>query len=240
MKLRDVIASITKLGPEELIMAVPDLHGHWQAAQSAIRVIESLPGTQAIFLGDYIDRGPSPFRTIEILIGAMSKNPGWKFLMGNHEFELLRSLELGFDTMGEQSSSFGEYHASGGIPNPHLAFLESLIGYHETTHLIFVHGGLLASAEPLEKRSLFELTWTYDISPEWDGKKIVRGHRLTPCPREWSTHIDLESGVWLEDGCLTIGVLRAHPAPGEATLLGWVEISADGMRVRIRQALESE
>ena len=70
------------------VIVFGDIHGCYKAANTAITLAEGL-NVSAIFLGDYVDRGSSSMKVLEILINAKEKHPDWIFLRGNHDQMLL-------------------------------------------------------------------------------------------------------------------------------------------------------
>ena len=75
------------------IIAFGDIHGCFKAATSAVQLANKEKAL-AVFLGDYVDRGPDSIKTLEVLIEAKKQNPEWIFLRGNHDQML---LDLIFD-----------------------------------------------------------------------------------------------------------------------------------------------
>ena len=94
-----------QLPPNTALFAIGDIHGHHDLLGPMLASIEEkiakLPeGTtaQIVFVGDYIDRGPSSPKTIEMLLDfeqRMQSTPNVKttFLCGNHEEFFARLLE---------------------------------------------------------------------------------------------------------------------------------------------------
>nr|WP_287935661.1 metallophosphoesterase [Algoriphagus sp.] len=76
----------------DLIIAFGDIHGCFQAAAKAVEISEELD-TKAIFLSDYVDRGPSAVKTLQILIDAKMKHPDWIYIRGNHDQMLLDLID---------------------------------------------------------------------------------------------------------------------------------------------------
>ena len=128
----DVHGEVGKL--EELMSRLPrDLH-------------------RVIFLGDYINRGPASKEVLDILV-ALSSEPQYCFLAGNHEVALLRGLDTGdlgqFLSMGGATAIrsyirdpsppdvLSELRAS--IPDPHLQFLRSLEERYEDGEILATH-----------------------------------------------------------------------------------------------------
>jgi serine/threonine protein phosphatase 1 len=85
-----------------LIITIGDIHGCFDPLKALMRNLEHLSKyfkVEYIFLGDYIDRGPSTKAVLDYLI-ALKENAN--FLMGNHEQMLMmyhRGHEL-FDRIG--------------------------------------------------------------------------------------------------------------------------------------------
>ena len=73
-----------------MIVAIGDIHGCFDPIKALIRTIEGyrneVEDIEYIFIGDYIDRGPSTKEVLDFLIDLKAKKI---FLMGNHEHMLL-------------------------------------------------------------------------------------------------------------------------------------------------------
>ena len=218
-------------GMSGLVAAVADIHGCFQAARTAINVIETL-GVSAVFLGDYIDRGPSSHKTIDILMVAKKEHPDWTFLLGNHEQMLLEAIETVFKyKVAPRLGAAAEYLAAGKFPREHEFFLRCLETFKEMENLLFVHGGIQHYPHlPVQAQPLQELLWSYEISPDWRGKKIVRGHEIVRTPTEHRTHISLNTGCGCQ-GPLTVGIVQDTPEVSNR-LLGYFQISEYGTLIR--------
>ena len=165
-----------------------DIHGCYKAAEIAIKLAEE-ENALAVFLGDYVDRGPDSIKTLEVLIEAKKQNPEWIFLRGNHD-QMLLDLILGqtepniefkvpngLSSNEETTKVFLKWQSSTVLlKNEIVSFLESTIFYHETEHCIFVHAPLKDSNIPLSKKLEEELIWNYDLNPIWEGKQFMHGH----------------------------------------------------------------
>ena len=159
-----------------------------------------------IFLGDYIDRGPSSFEVVEYLVALKKLFPKTVFLKGNHE-EMLENYLSGIDKM--------TYLVNGGqqtldsylsrprqpddplIPQEHLDFFNSLLLYYETENYIFVHAGL-RNKVPLEEQNAEDLLWIRNkfIQTKHDfGKQIVFGHTPLPEPLLQPNKIGIDTGA---------------------------------------------
>jgi len=174
------------------VIAFGDIHGYIQAAESDVSLAERL-GVKAVFLGDYIDRGPSGIKTIQSLIRTRAKHPDWIFLRGNHEQMLMDLIvvkhkpdDLGILTDGsrfnysESKDAFEEWEKLPDYERRAITgFLMDTEMYYETTPFIFVHAVLRDTGQEIVDKSAEELLWNYSYYPEWQGKTFIHGHRLT-------------------------------------------------------------
>lgn len=130
------------------------IHGHYKAALKAVQLAEEKQA-QAIFLGDYVDRGPSALETLRILIEAKENHPDWIFLRGNH-YQMLLDLINGHATIADigtvisgnfdyaqTAKSYEEWQQTGNDEKTVVFdFLNKLEYYHETKKYIFCHAVL--------------------------------------------------------------------------------------------------
>ena len=153
---------------------IGDIHG---CVDEIDRLLDTLAPTAAdtvVFLGDYIDRGPSPKGVIDRLLRLRREGPRCVFLKGNHE-----DMFLGF--LGERGSfgqaflgngggptlssyglrgQFGEVRAAQ-LPPEHLEFLRSLQLRYEHGAFLCVHAGV-DPARPLAAQRDEDLLWIRD------------------------------------------------------------------------------
>lgn len=140
-----------------------------------------------VFIGDYIDRGPSSFEVVEYLIDLKRRFRKIVFLKGNHEVMFEKYLS-GFNRPtylvngGQQTlESYLKRRRKSGdslIPRPHLDFFESLSLFYQTDKYIFVHAGLMENV-PLDMQEPADLLWIRDsfIQSSYDfGKRVIFGH----------------------------------------------------------------
>ena len=172
----------------QLILAFGDIHGCFKAAETAVIVAEE-KNTQAIFLGDYIDRGPSAVKTLHVLMQAKQNHPDWIFLRGNHDQMLIDLIlgnanvaDIGRALQGEfgywqAAKSFREWKELASTQRDKIFdFLNATALYHETSEFIFSHALLRDTQESIDEKSSEELIWNYDYEPFWKGKHFVHGH----------------------------------------------------------------
>lgn len=166
-----------------------DIHGCPKSAKKAIEIAEC-KNIQAIFLGDYIDRGPDSVETLFELIKAKNKNPSWIFIKGNHEqmlSEIIKNNTL-FNKNGklksgdnfsyyETSKTFSAIEESNYI-NTHEVeqFLDELFLFYEDPSFIYVHAVLNNNSIPLISKDQESLLWNYNTQPEWTMKQYIHGH----------------------------------------------------------------
>lgn len=172
-----------------LIIAFGDIHGCYPAAAKAVEICEEKTA-QAIFLGDYVDRGPSAVKTLKVLIEAKKKHPDWIFLKGNHEQMLLDLIlqratptDIGEPIIGgdflywQAAKSLQEWKALDMEGRQEIYdFLNETRLFYETADFIFCHAVLRDTGESLEKKSRDELIWNYEYSPFWEGKRFIHAH----------------------------------------------------------------
>jgi len=170
---------------------VGDIHGHLSKLKKIISAVgEDIKKTDTfIFLGDYIDRGPSSFEVIEYLI-EMSLKYKTVFLTGNHEDMFIKYL-----TDGE---NYSNYISNGGgstiksyiknmnelvLPENHKLFFSNLKLYYEGDDFIAVHAGLNPEISNLKEQDKYDLIWIredfYRYPHKWE-KTIIFGHTPTP------------------------------------------------------------
>jgi serine/threonine protein phosphatase 1 len=169
---------------------IGDIHGCFNNLKNLLKKIINIinDNDTIIFLGDYIDRGPSSYDVIALLID-ISKKYSTVFLKGNHEDMFLKYLggtydfQNYFDNGGMATlRNYREKHGSSGIPSDHRSFFENLVQYYEAEDFIAVHAGLNPDIDKIEDQLPYEMLWTrhqfYRGSRIWP-KTVIFGH--TPC-----------------------------------------------------------
>lgn len=134
-----------------------------------------------IFLGDYVDRGPSTRSVLEKCIKLQEGYPNVIFLRGNHEDMMLSFLGKegkygeswvtngGNKVISEYMNKLWEDLSNSGeawefesiFPPRHLEFLESLEYLVYTNEYIFVHAGIQVY-NTLDRQNKEPLVWTRD------------------------------------------------------------------------------
>jgi len=178
------------------VFAVGDLHGCVDEAEILIRHLESEEGLTnedvVIFVGDYIDRGPSSRGVIELMISLKKQFPRTRFLKGNHEDMLLDFLGFG-GKMGEAFLYNGglETIQSYGIsvfaspeqmvkafPEDHFNFFNTLESMIKVDRFLCVHAGV-NPLRPLTAQNDADIYWIRDdfiLNPHPYDVTVVFGH----------------------------------------------------------------
>lgn len=223
------------------IYAVGDIHGRidlLQKMQAMILADARAEGTDRkllIFLGDYIDRGPSSLEVLDFLIDNEKSNQalGFEsiFLKGNHEDYFMRFLANGdlgkawlnnggaallrnFDLEISAKSSDEEFLETAillrRLLSPRLRqFLTGLRTHYDNGHYFFVHAGIRPGIA-LDQQSVRDMLWIrreFTKSKADHGKIIVHGHTIVEEPEVHSNRIGIDTGAYLSDH-LTCAVIK--------------------------------
>jgi serine/threonine protein phosphatase 1 len=209
-----------------LVYAIGDSHGcvdHLRALHEAILEDAERAAPErrvAVYLGDYVDRGPDPRGLIALLIEEPL--PGFErvHLIGNHEAFLLRFLEdvtvaalwmmngaaatcrsYGVDPAGPSEHAVGDdwlqRELKARIPESHLAFFAGLRPHHLEGDYLFVHAGIRPGI-PLEAQQESDLLWIREpfLSSDEDfGKVVVHGHTPGDAPVVRANRIGVDTGA---------------------------------------------
>ena len=186
-----------------------------------------------IFLGDYIDRGPSSRDVVERLLGDSLPGFAAVRLLGNHEEALLDFLDErsdGLDWLSygglETLMSYGvplkrfpdtsqraaelRVALAAAVPEAHLAFYRSCSLHHTIGDYVFAHAGVRPGVS-LEKQHPADLLWIRDeflrARVALPGKVVVHGHTICDLPQDLGHRINIDTGAFVS-GRLTCLVLR--------------------------------
>jgi len=196
------------------LIAVGDIHGCVDELDALLVAIEPCAGDKLVFLGDYIDRGPSPRGVVERLIELRSSATcDTVFLRGNHEDMMLAFLgERGrhgeaflFNGGRATLASYGipttvpGEEARAKIPDAHLEFIRALELKHVDAPFLFVHAGIapLRSLDDQDEEDLLWIREEFIRNSHPLRSTVVFGH--TP-QREVLWHLPFKIG--LDTGCV--------------------------------------
>lgn len=237
---------------ENKMLVFGDIHGWYKAAEAAVELSEKENAT-AVFLGDYIDRGPYSIKTLECLIEAKKRHTDWIFLRGNHEQMLLDlifrkhkpntkySVPSGSTSNNYTTKVYYEWKSlSEQLKKEIVSFIEETEFYYETDELIFVHAPLKDSNTQIEKKSRDELIWNYDLQPIWQGKRFIHGHAVVDKPTMSNKGLNINTGCGFGGNLTGIFIKIIFPATNlkptfrKQGLIGF-NISESGIRLDDQQ-----
>ena len=187
------------------ILAISDIHGCYDKLKELLDKVQYTQSQdKLILLGDYVDRGQDPMKTL-FFIDELVKN-GAIALMGNHDsmfLDLIQSNQL-------ESALYNNYYYRLGSINTILDYkklpiekrlkinyiLKNLLPYYTLDNYIFVHGGVNSSI-PLEKNDFQDLIWLrneFYYKKAYDNKIVIFGHTPTCNINE-----DGSCKIWYDD-----------------------------------------
>ena len=228
-----------RLPDNYLLYAIGDIHGQDDLLVDLLAKIDvdssSRPASTRIlvFLGDFIDRGPSSAEVIERLRSYRAPRTRLVFLTGNHEEVLLRILDgekaLVADWLrfggAECLQSYGVNPARlrrmlpeqatetvrSAIPPTHVEFLRGLDDSFRAGDYLFVHAGI-RPAVPLAEQVVSDLRWIREpfLADRADhGFVVVHGHTIHQQVEDTGNRIGIDTGAY------RFGVLTALGLQGD-------------------------
>lgn len=207
--------------------AIGDIHGRADLVAPALARMEkearSWSGERpvAVFLGDYVDRGPESRRTLDLLT-QWDAGLETHFLRGNHEQAMLAFLNQAPEMRGWLRHGGAETLVSYGvrppqldaeadalieasnalravIPPAHVEFLEGLERYVQFGDFLFVHAGVDPDKR-LNEQTDRDLMWIR--APFLKAKRrfgpgvVVHGHTPSEAPYRDHRRIGLDTGAY--------------------------------------------
>lgn len=213
------------------IYAIGDSHGcieklvrlHAAILEDSARADAAGPAAErrvAVYLGDYIDRGPGAREILDLLIEQPLAGFESVHLLGNHEAFMLRFLDEAGDPMawllngGDATlrgygvdSGDSSMDLSGGeglraelarrVPRTHRAFLRTLGLHHVEGDYLFVHAGIRPGVA-IEAQDPEDLIWIREpflASSADHGKVVVHGHTPGQDPVIRANRIGIDTGA---------------------------------------------
>lgn len=227
---------------ETIVYAIGDVHGCLDALDALhtkiLRDAETSGCTRkiAVYLGDYVDRGPASkqvidrlieqpldgFETIHLMgnheammidfLADPEIGPGWMFNGGNTTLESYGlSGEFDFETASAETLENLQTAFAEALPDDHQKFLKTLTLCHEIGDYFFVHAGIRPGI-PLDNQSDEDMLWIRDDfldSAADHGKVIVHGHTITWEPQFRGNRIGVDTGAFVS-GTLSALILENH------------------------------
>jgi serine/threonine protein phosphatase 1 len=207
------------------VYAIGDVHGRADLLEALFARIDAdnaahhTPRSIEIFLGDYIDRGPSSREVLDLLI-ARRRGGRLVCLKGNHETyvdEFLRNPPALADwkTVGglntllsygitpsmnsddreqqELADAFGRT-----LPDQHRQFLNGLALSYTCGDYFFVHAGVrpCSSLRNQLQQDLLGIREDFLLHEEDFGKIVVHGHTPVMQPDIRSNRINIDTGAY--------------------------------------------
>lgn len=224
--------------PGRRIYCVGDIHGRLDLLDGMLGRItadlaeDPVSDVLFVFLGDYLDRGPSGYGVVDRL-ATLSTIVPTVFLKGNHEAVLIdflwQPLVLPFwKSMGGYQTllSYGlvpplqpterdcqqvAEALIAAMPDSHRGFFEALRLSHTDGDYLFAHAGI-APGRPLEAQTEHDLLWIRDAfltSTRRHDKFVVHGHTPVKEPEIRPNRINIDTGAYAT-GRLTCLVLDGN------------------------------
>jgi serine/threonine protein phosphatase 1 len=211
-----------------VVYAVGDVHGQHRLLEDLLAQIQADAESHdrdtriLVFVGDYVDRGPSSRLVVERVAAGV---PAFETiaLKGNHEQVLLDFIadpELwevyrrlgGIETLVsygvDRDLLVGSNVAAGTIhraflavfPPQHHAFLRSLHLSYDCGDYHFVHAGVRPGT-PLDRQTEADQLWIRDqfltAGDVFDGRIVVHGHTPAREPERCSFRIGIDTGAYM-------------------------------------------
>lgn len=224
------------------IYAIGDIHGRADLLDRTISRIDThVAGNPVarpiiLFVGDYVDRGPSSKNVIDLLIGIAGARET-VFLRGNHEEFMLNFLSTpsmlrewgragGLETLmsyGLQPTLNSDSAVqielakalAAALPQEHRRFLDSLFPFFSCGGYFFAHAGVRPGVALREQKSE-DLLWIRDeflLHEEDFGKVVIHGHTPVPEIDVRPNRINIDTGAYITGrlSCLVLEKDRFEP-----------------------------
>jgi serine/threonine protein phosphatase 1 len=226
----------SSLPPGWRIYAIGDIHGRVDLFDSLAETIRQDALDQdyetcfAVFLGDYVDRGPNSAQVLDRLASQAFPTP-FVALRGNHEAVMLEFLEDenvldkwrhfgGVETLASYNVDVSDVMRGRGfkaaqqalrrtLPSSHLAFLEGTRLSYTIGDYFFCHAGVRPGIA-LDAQEPRDLLWIRDeflTSSQRFSKRIVHGHNPAETAELLPNRINADTGAYATN-VLTAVVLQ--------------------------------
>jgi serine/threonine protein phosphatase 1 len=187
----------------------------------------------AVYLGDFVDRGPDSRGVLDRLIDMPLPDCESVHLAGNHDRWLARFLtdvsvappwlrHGGVETLqsygvappralDRDSLLVAQAALAVAMPAAHRTFLDRLPASHMEGDYFFAHAGVRPGV-PLAEQTEHDLIWIREeflMSNTDFGKVVVHGHTPSPTPERHANRIAVDTGAFMT-GRLTAAVLEGN------------------------------
>jgi serine/threonine protein phosphatase 1 len=220
------------------LYCIGDIHGRADLLERLHQaIVDDASGfagqLQALYLGDYIDRGEESSRVIELLLQQPLEGFECIHLLGNHEQSMLGFLTDpvamaswlsfgGMATLFSYGVGLGRIPGTGdlellrgkleeNLPHRHRRFLEDCALYHREGSYYFVHAGVRPGVA-LERQRVEDQLWIREEFIESranHGAIVVHGHTVTAQAELCPNRINIDTGAY-RTGVLTALVLEGE------------------------------
>jgi serine/threonine protein phosphatase 1 len=223
--------------PGRIVYAIGDIHGEDALLLDLLARLRNDAADRgarpvAVFLGDYVDRGPGSRAVLDILAAPPLPDFDIHLLKGNHEQAMLDFLAdplagavwLEYGGLATLSS-YGVGLAPGApgparlmemrnqldalLPQAHRQLLTSLRPWVTHGDYVFVHAGIRPEV-PLTAQREQDLLWIREPFLDWPDrheKMVVHGHTVRPAPQLMANRIGIDTGAYAT-GILTAVALE--------------------------------
>ena len=182
------------------LIAIGDIHGEIDKLNKLLDKLDLQQEDTIVFLGDYIDRGLYSRQVVDKLI-ELSKYCHCEFLMGNHEYYLLKMFEG--DKYAKQFfleyggvQTIDSYGSIENIFKTHSNFFNNLKPYYLTEKYLFVHAGIRPD-KTLKEQDTFDMLIIRDNFINHKHKlkqKVIFGHTPFKKPYIEDDKIGIDTG----------------------------------------------
>lgn len=174
----------------ERTIVIGDIHGCYHTLSDLLKECEAVEADRYIFLGDYIDYGPSSYEIVQRLLNAQKAYGPDKFILlrGDHEQMAIHYAHKAMRAIWEKSGMTAtetSYKPHTGAFREHVKAFREMPIFHQTEDFIFCHAGL--THPKLKDNGKEELLcgskWMRE-SYETREKRVIFGHtpmKDAPC-----------------------------------------------------------
>jgi serine/threonine protein phosphatase 1 len=197
--------------------AIGDIHGMLDLLRDALGWIRADAGrerSRVVFLGDYVDRGPSSRQVLDLLIAGPPAGYEWVCLRGNHEQMMVDALaspgrdgDVWLDNGG--AATMRGYRVAGHLEDAalsaHAVWAASLPHRFEDEHRHYVHAGFRPGV-PVERQEPEDMLWIrrpFHVARFDFGKPVIHGHTPQPTAEVERHRVNLDTGACF-GGALTV------------------------------------
>lgn len=188
-------------------LVIPDIHGCYRTLEVLLERIQLTKADQLFFLGDYISRGESSAKVLDMIMDLQKNGFQVYALRGNHEDMLLdcvknRPYELSW--LNNKLHFDDLLTSKKELKAKYLGFLNSLYYYIELDDFFLAHAGFdFSKLDPFEdyESMLWIREFTYDARKA-KGKRIVHGHTTKPLIVIREALVNGVEVIPLDNGCV--------------------------------------